>query len=122
MQPLRALSSLLFLALCGGNCDLPFGPIDRHTLLYLSVVPQDSAYVFPPEDEVPPPDVARLFLALVARMGLERLLDHAIATWIALAQPGHEIFERDRWWCTAPACLRAQSGAPLRPRPTSRAC
>jgi hypothetical protein len=51
-----------------------------------------------------PPDVARLFLAMVARVGLERLLDHAIATWIAMAQPGHEVFERDRWWCTAPAC------------------
>jgi hypothetical protein len=51
-----------------------------------------------------PPDVARLFLAMVARVGLERLLDHAIATWLALAQPGHEIFERDRWRCTAPAC------------------
>jgi hypothetical protein len=24
-------------------------------------------------------------------------------TWLALAQPGHEVFERDRWWCTAPA-------------------
>ncbi len=51
-----------------------------------------------------PPEVARLFLAMVARMGLEGLLDHAIATWIALAKPGHEIFERDRWRCTAPAC------------------
>jgi M6 family metalloprotease-like protein len=43
---------LLFLALCGGNCDLPFGPADRHTLLYLSVMPPGSTYVFPPEDEV----------------------------------------------------------------------
>jgi len=51
-----------------------------------------------------PPAVARLFLAMVARVGLERLLDHAIATWLAMAQPGHEVFERDRWWCTAPAC------------------
>jgi hypothetical protein len=51
-----------------------------------------------------PPDVARLFLAMVARMGLEALLDHAIATWVALARPGHEIFERDRWRCTVPAC------------------
>jgi hypothetical protein len=32
-----------------------------------------------------PPDVARLFLAMVARVGLESLLDHAIATWLALA-------------------------------------
>jgi hypothetical protein len=51
-----------------------------------------------------PPDVARLFLAMVARMGFEALLDHAIATWISLAKPGHEIFERDHWRCTAPAC------------------
>jgi hypothetical protein len=51
-----------------------------------------------------PPDVARLFLAMVARMGLEALLDHAIATWVALAKPGHEIFERDGWQCMAPAC------------------
>jgi hypothetical protein len=51
-----------------------------------------------------PRSVARLFLAMVASMGFEGLLDHAVATWIALAQPGHEVFERDRWWCTAPAC------------------
>ena len=60
--------------------------------------------VQPEVDFWAPPDVARLFLAMLARMGLEGLLDHAIATWISLAQPGHEIFERDRWWCTAPAC------------------
>jgi hypothetical protein len=41
---------------------------------------------------------------MVARVGLEALLDHAIATWIALAQPGHEVFERDGWRCTVPAC------------------
>jgi hypothetical protein len=51
-----------------------------------------------------PPDVARLLLAMIASVGLERLLDHAIATWLALAQPGHEVFERDRWRCTVPAC------------------
>jgi hypothetical protein len=51
-----------------------------------------------------PEEVARLFLAMVARVGLERLLDHAIATWLATAQPGHEVFERDGWRCTAPAC------------------
>jgi hypothetical protein len=60
--------------------------------------------VRPEVDFWAPSDVARLFLAMVAKMGLEGLLDHAIATWIALAQPGHEIFERDRWRCTAPAC------------------
>ena len=51
-----------------------------------------------------PPDVARLFLAMVARMGLEGLLDHAIGTWLGLAEPGHEVFERDGWRCTVPAC------------------
>jgi hypothetical protein len=51
-----------------------------------------------------PPDVALLFLAVVARMGLERMVDEAIRTWISLAQPGQEIFERDRWRCTVPAC------------------
>jgi hypothetical protein len=60
--------------------------------------------VRPEVDFWAPPDVARLFLAMLARMGLEGLLDHAIATWIALAKPGHETFERDRWQCTAPAC------------------
>jgi hypothetical protein len=60
--------------------------------------------VRPEVDFWAPCSVARLFLAMVAQMGLEGLLDHAIATWISLAQPGHEIFERDRWWCTAPAC------------------
>jgi hypothetical protein len=60
--------------------------------------------VHPEIDFWAPPAVARLFLAMVARMGLEGLLDHAIGTWLAMAQPGHEVFERDRWWCTAPAC------------------
>jgi hypothetical protein len=60
--------------------------------------------VQPEVDFWAPSDVARLFLALLARMGFEALLDHAIATWISLAQPGHEVFERDRWQCTAPAC------------------
>jgi hypothetical protein len=60
--------------------------------------------VRPEVDFWAPPDVARFFLAMVARMGLEALLDHAIATWLATAQPGHEVFERDRWRCTAPAC------------------
>ncbi len=51
-----------------------------------------------------PCDVARLFLAMAARLGLERLLDHAIATWLALARPGYEDFERDGWRCTVPGC------------------
>jgi hypothetical protein len=60
--------------------------------------------VWPEIDFWAAPDVARLFLAMVASVGLDRMLDHAIGTWLALAQPGHEVFERDRWWCTAPAC------------------
>ncbi len=60
--------------------------------------------VRPEVDFWAPRSVARFFLAMVGSMGLEALLDHAIATWIALAKPGHEIFERDRWQCTAPAC------------------
>jgi hypothetical protein len=41
-----------------------------------------------------PRDVARLFLAMVARLGLEGHLDHAIRTWLGLAEPGREVFER----------------------------
>lgn len=52
MRPLRALPSLLFLLLCGGYCDGPFGPPQRHTFLYLSVLPQGSPFVFPPDTEV----------------------------------------------------------------------
>jgi hypothetical protein len=63
-----------------------------------------EAYVMERIDLSPRTARRRLFLAMVARMGLEGLLDHAIATWISLAKPGHEIFERDRWLCTAPAC------------------
>ena len=51
-----------------------------------------------------PRDVARLFAAMVARMGLERMLDHAIATWLGMAEAGREVFERDGWQCTVPAC------------------
>jgi hypothetical protein len=51
-----------------------------------------------------PRSVARLFLAMVARMGLEGLLAHAIGTWLSMAEPGREVFERDRWRCTMPGC------------------
>jgi hypothetical protein len=60
--------------------------------------------VQPEVDFWAPPAVARLFLAMVSTMGLEGLLDHAIGTWLALAQPGYEDFERDGWRCTVPAC------------------
>jgi hypothetical protein len=54
-----------------------------------------------------PPEVAALFLALLARAGsLEALLAHAIATW---AQHGSRFrdpadFARDGWRCTVPGC------------------
>jgi hypothetical protein len=51
-----------------------------------------------------PRSVARLFVAMVAKVGLEWMLDHAITTWIAMAEPGYAVFERDRWRCTVPAC------------------
>jgi len=55
-----------------------------------------------------PPDVAALFLGMVARMGLGPMLDHAIATW---AEAGKQFcdyadFERDGWRCTVPGCTR----------------
>jgi len=52
MRPRRALPGLLFLVLCGGHCDAPFGPPQQHKLLYLSVLPQGSSFVFPPDAEV----------------------------------------------------------------------
>ena len=60
--------------------------------------------VRPQVDFWAPRDVARLFVAMAARLGLERMLDHAIRTWLALAEPGREVFERDGWRCAVPAC------------------
>jgi hypothetical protein len=62
-----------------------------------------------PEAEVAfsaPPEVAALFCGLVARVGLERMLDHAIATWLAAGSRFRDYadFARDGWRCTAPAC------------------
>jgi hypothetical protein len=54
-----------------------------------------------------PPEVAELFLAMRARAGsLERLLAHAIATWLQQAAPFEDYadFERDGWRCTVPGC------------------
>jgi len=65
---------------------------------------QEQERIRPEIDFWAPPSVARLFLAMVVRVGLERLLDHAIGTWLALAQPGYGDFERDHWRCTVPAC------------------
>jgi hypothetical protein len=54
-----------------------------------------------------PPEVAALFLAMRARAGsLERLLAHAIATWLQQGAQFEDYadFERDEWRCTVPGC------------------
>jgi len=53
-----------------------------------------------------PREVAALFEMLVSRVGLETMLDHAIATWLeAGAQfDDYADFERDGFRCTVPAC------------------
>jgi len=59
-----------------------------------------------------PPEVARLFVAMVEAMGgLEPLLDHALRTWLAMEQRGqdYQIYQRDGWRCAMPGC-RARRG------------
>jgi hypothetical protein len=53
-----------------------------------------------------PPEVAALFQALVARVGLEAMLDHAIATWLEAGVQFEDYadFERDGFCCTVPGC------------------
>jgi hypothetical protein len=58
-----------------------------------------------------PREVAVLFEALVARLGLEAMLDHAIATWLEVTwlEVGRQFrdyadFERDGYRCTVPGC------------------
>jgi len=53
-----------------------------------------------------PPEVAALFEALVACVGLEAMLDHAIATWLEAGARFEDYadFERDGYRCTVPAC------------------
>jgi hypothetical protein len=53
-----------------------------------------------------PPEVAALFEALLARVGLEAMLDHAIATWLEVGEQFDDYadFERDGFRCTVPAC------------------
>ena len=54
-----------------------------------------------------PPAVAELFLAMLARAGsIERLLAHAIATWVELGEcfDDYADFERDEFRCTVPGC------------------
>ncbi len=66
------------------------------------------------EEEVPqrkvefraPREVAELFLGLVARFGLEAMLDHALRTWLEAGRQfvDYADFERDGWRCTVPGC------------------
>jgi len=54
-----------------------------------------------------PPEVARLFQAMVEAMGgLEALLDHALVTWLGMQQKSHHyrIYKRDGWRCAMPGC------------------
>ena len=53
-----------------------------------------------------PPEVAALFEALVARVGLEAMLDHAIATWLEAGAQFEDYadFTRDGFRCTVPGC------------------
>ena len=55
-----------------------------------------------------PPEVARLFGAMVHAMGLEALLDHALATWLRLGRTTsryQRIYARDGWRCMIPGCM-----------------
>ena len=53
-----------------------------------------------------PRDVAALFEGLMARVRLEAMLDHAIATWLEAGQAFEDYadFERDGFRCTVPGC------------------
>jgi len=53
-----------------------------------------------------PPEVARLFRAMVEAVGLEALLDHALATWLGMQHKSHHyrIYKRDGWRCAMPGC------------------
>jgi hypothetical protein len=59
-----------------------------------------------------PPEVARLFLGMLERAGsLERLLAHAIATWVELGGlfEDYADFERDGFRCAVPGCTCRRS-------------
>jgi hypothetical protein len=53
-----------------------------------------------------PPDLAALFEALVAHLGLEAMLDHALATWLEAGAQFEDYadFDRDGFRCTVPGC------------------
>jgi hypothetical protein len=50
--------------------------------------------------------VAALLLGLVRAVGLEAMLDHALATWLEAGRAFRDYadFERDGYRCTVPAC------------------
>jgi hypothetical protein len=58
-----------------------------------------------------PREVAAWFEALVAAVGLEALLDHAIATWLEAGTQFEDYadFERDGYRCTVPGCTARRS-------------
>ncbi len=53
-----------------------------------------------------PPEIAALFEALLAHVGLEAMLDHATATWLEAGAQFHDYadFTRDGYRCTVPGC------------------
>ena len=67
-----------------------------------------EAEVLPGEvDFWAPPQVARLFLAMVQAVGLEPLLDHALRTWLGMddtTSDHYRIYKRDGWHCAMPGC------------------
>ncbi len=64
--------------------------------------PEPAAIAFPA-----PPEIAEFFLQMLARAGsLERLLAHAIRTWVEQGElfEDYADFERDGFRCTVPGC------------------
>ncbi len=69
--------------------------------------PEPAAIAFPA-----PPEVAEFFLTMLSRAGsLERLLAHAIRTWVEQGElfEDYADFERDGFRCTAPGCTGRNS-------------
>lgn len=62
------------------------------------------------EEDVPefdfsaPREVAALFRAMVARVGLEAMLDEALATWLSMRGRVHPVVRRDGYRCSVPVC------------------
>ena len=80
------------------------GSVDRAEAVTLrrledEVLPREVAFWAPSA-------VATLFEGLVARVGLEAMLDHAIATWLGVGRQFRDYadFERDGYRCTVPGC------------------